>query len=140
VAEDSPGTILWLMKHAFARQRRTVEDAMRAHGITATQAGVLTQLHASPGLSSSDMARRLILTPQAVMAAVSSLEKLALLERSDDPNHGRIRRCYLTEEGERVARAVERDGQEIEEKLLAAFDDEQRRTYAELLALYVREH
>jgi DNA-binding MarR family transcriptional regulator len=140
VAEDSPGTILWLMKHAFARQRRTVEDAMRAHGITATQAGVLTQLHASPGLSSSDMARRLIVTPQAVMAAVSSLEKLALLERSDDPNHGRIRRCHLTEEGERVARAVERDGQEIEEKLLAAFDDEQRRTYAELLALYVREH
>ena len=70
MAEDSPGTILWLMKHAFARQRRSVEDAMRAHGITATQAGVLTQLHVSPGLSSSDMARRLIITPQAVMAAV----------------------------------------------------------------------
>ena len=134
-----PGSVLWLMKHAFALQRRSVEDAMRAHGITATQAGVLTQLHASPGLSSSDMARRLIITPQAVMAAVSALEKLALLERSDDPNHGRIRRCFLTEEGERVARACENDAREVEEKLLAAFDDEQRRTYAELLSLFVRE-
>jgi DNA-binding MarR family transcriptional regulator len=139
VAEDSPGTILWLMKHAFARQRRSVEEAMRAHGITATQAGVLTQLHVTPGLSSSDMARTLIITPQAVMAAVSSLEKLALLQRSNDPNHGRIRRCYLTGAGERVAKACEVDAQEVEEKLLAAFDDEQRRTYAELLALFVRE-
>ena len=85
------------------------------------------------------MARQLIITPQAVMAAVSSLEKLALLERSNDPNHGRIRRCYLTEEGERVARACEVDAREVEEKLLAVFDDEQRRTYAELLSLFVRE-
>ena len=137
--DHSEGTILWLMKHGFARQRRSVEDAMLAHGITATQAGVLTQLRQSPGLSSSDMARRLIITPQAVMASVAALEKLALLERADDPNHGRIRRCFLTDEGRRVAAACEADAHEVEEKLLAAFDDEQRRSFAELLDLYIRE-
>lgn len=112
---------------------------MRANGITATQAGVLTQLRISPGLSSSDIARRLIITPQAVMTAVGSLEKLSLLERADDPNHGRIRQCFLTDEGERVADACEAAAHEVEEKLLATFDDTQRQTFAELLALYVRE-
>jgi DNA-binding MarR family transcriptional regulator len=137
---SSEGTILWLMKRGFAQQRRAVEDAMRAHGITAPQAGVLSQLHRSPGLSSSDMARHLIITPQAVMAAVASLETLGLLERADDPNHGRIRRCFLTDEGRRVAAACEAAAQEVEEKLLAALDDEQRQTFAELLVLYIRDH
>jgi DNA-binding MarR family transcriptional regulator len=132
-------TILWLMKHAFVRQRRYVEEAMRANGITATQAGVISQLRVTPGLSSSDMARRLDLTPQAIMAAVGSLEKLALLERTADPNHGRIRRCFLTEKGARVAKASEAAAHEVEEKLLAPFDDTQRQAFAELLALYVRE-
>jgi DNA-binding MarR family transcriptional regulator len=131
--------ILWLMKHAFERQRRHIEDAMRANGITATQAGVITQLRASPGLSSSDMARRLDLTPQAVMAAVGTLEKLAFLKRTDDPNHGRIRRCFLTKGGERVADACEVAAHEVEEKLLAPFDDRQRESFAELLALFIRE-
>jgi DNA-binding MarR family transcriptional regulator len=139
VASAPDETILWLMKHAFARQRRNVEEAMRAHGITATQAGVITQLRISPGLSSSDIARRLIITPQAVMAGVGSLEKLSLLERADDPHHGRIRQCFLTDEGERVADACEASAHEVEEKLLAPFDDRQRQTFAELLALYVRE-
>ena len=136
---DSEGTILWLMKHGFARQRRNVEEAMRANGVTATQAGVLTQLRQSPGLSSSDIARRLILTPQAVMAAIAPLEKLALIERADDPTHGRIRRCFLTDEGERVAKACEAAAGEVEENLLASFDITQRREFAELLALYIRE-
>jgi DNA-binding MarR family transcriptional regulator len=127
------------MKHAFVRQRRHVEEAMRANGITATQAGVITQLRNSPGLSSSDMARRLVLTPQAVMAAVGSLEKLSLLKRADDPNHGRIRQCFLTAEGERVADACEAAAHEVEEKLLAPFDDTQRQAFAELLALFARE-
>lgn len=132
-------TILWVMKQAFARQRRLVEEAMRGLGITATQAGVVTQLRSSPGLSSSEMARRLSITPQAVMAAVGSLEKLGLLQRTNDPNHGRIRQCFLTEEGERVAEACEAAAHKVEARLLAGFDDAQRETLAELLALYLRE-
>jgi DNA-binding MarR family transcriptional regulator len=142
VASFSPApeeSILWLMKHAFVRQRRHIEEAMRANGITATQAGVITQLRVSPGLSSSDIARRLDLTPQAVMAAVSSLEKLSLLERANDPHHGRIRQCFLTDEGEQVADACDIAAGEVQEKLLAPFDDAQRRAFRELLTLYLRE-
>ncbi len=131
--------ILWLMKKAFTHQRRLVEEAMRAHGITATQAGILTQIRSSPGLSSSDMARRLSITPQAVIAAIGPLEESGLLERFDDPHHGRIRKCFLTDKGEKVADACEVSAREVKKNLLAAFDDKQGRAFAEFLTLYVQE-
>ena len=60
-------------------------------------------------------------------------------ETESDPTHGRIRRCFLTDEGERVAKACEAAAGEVEEMLLAGFDSTQRREFAELLALYIRE-
>jgi DNA-binding MarR family transcriptional regulator len=138
-AEVTDGTILWLMKRAFSLQRRTVEEAMRAHGVSAPQAGVLTQLVEAPGLSSSDIARRLVITAQAVTIAVAALEESGLVERIADPSHGRIRRCFLTKAGRRVAEGCMAEATEIEQKLLALFDAEQRARFAELLSLYIRE-
>jgi DNA-binding MarR family transcriptional regulator len=132
-------TIMWLMKRAFSMQRRSVEEAMRMHGVTAAQAGVLTQLLAQPGLSSSDIARSLLITAQAATVAVMGLEGEGLIERRADTNHARIRRCFLTEEGERIAKACFPVAQEVEQKLLALFDDNQRAELAELLRLYLGE-
>jgi DNA-binding MarR family transcriptional regulator len=139
MAETGEGHVLWLMKRAFSLQRRTIEDAMRAHGVNATQAGVLTQLLEAPGLSSSDLARRLQVTAQAATVAVATLEDAGLVTRTDDALHGRIRRCHLTKQGHKVAEACIADAIDVEEKLLAVFDDEQRATYAALLSLFLRE-
>ena len=130
-------TIMWLMKHAFSLQRRCVEEAMRVHGVTAAQAGVLTSLLAQPGLSSSDIARSLLITAQAATVAVIGLEGEGLIERRTDANHARIRRCFLTEPGEQIAEACFPVAHEVEQKLLALFDDDQRAELAELLRLYL---
>jgi DNA-binding MarR family transcriptional regulator len=135
---ESRGT-LWLMKQAFSLQRRSVENAMRVHGVTAAQAGVLTQLLLRPGLSSSDIARNLVITPQAATIAVVGLEHDALIERRDDPGHGRIRRCFLTSEGKRIAEACHPVAEDVEDKLLALFDEGQRREFAALLTLFIGE-
>jgi len=136
---DEGERILWLMKRAFSLQRREVEKAMRAHGVTAAQAGVLTQLLMSPGLSSSDIARNLVITAQAATIAVVGLEDDGLIKRRPDPNHGRIRRCFLTAKGQRIAEACYPAGVEVEDKLLALFDDEQRAQFAEYLRLFLGE-
>ena len=136
---DEGERILWLMKRAFSLQRREVEKAMRAHGVTAAQAGVLTQLLISPGLSSSDIARNLVITPQAATIAVVGLQDDGLIKRRPDPNHGRIRRCFLTAKGQRIAEACYPAAEEVEDKLLALFDDEQRAQFAEYLRLFLGE-
>ena len=133
-----PDETLWLMKRAFSLQQRAVEDAMRGNGVSAAQAGVLSRLLDTPGLSSSDLARRLLITAQAATVAVASLERAGLVERRDDPTHGRIRRCFLTDEGRRVAEACVAAGADVERKLLAPFDGKQRAQFRELLSLFLR--
>ena len=135
--DSAQDTIMWLMKRAFSLQRRSVEKAMRMHGVTAAQAGVLTQLLLHPGLSGSDIARNLVITPQAATVAVVALERDGLIERTTDPNHARIRRCFLTEQGHGIAEACFQVGREVEDKLLALFDDGQRAQFAELLQLFL---
>ena len=139
LAATGEGHVLWLMKRAFSLQRRSIEDAMRAHGVNATQASVLTQLLDVPGLSSSDLARRLQITAQAATVAVATLEDAGLVTRTDDAVHGRIRRCHLTKQGHKVAEACVADALEVEEKLLAVFDGQQRVMFAALLARFLRE-
>src|SRR5262245_51556846 len=135
--EDSREGIFWLMKRAFSLQRRMVEQAMREHGVTAAQAGVLTRLLVNPGLSSSDIARHLVITPQAATIAVVGLEEDGLIKRRPDPNHGRIRRCFLTAKGQRIAEACYPSGVEVEDKLLALFDEGQKAQFAEYLRLFL---
>src|SRR5438477_12043897 len=97
--------VFWLMKRVFSRQRRAVDDAMRVHGVSAAHAGVLSELLTQPGLSASDIARRLLITPQAATVAVATLEDRRLIERSPDPNHGRIQQCFLTKKGRALVEA-----------------------------------
>lgn len=99
---DSSNHVMWLLKRAFHHGHRAVNEAIRAYGITPTQIGVLNRLAQEPGLSGAEMARRLLVTPQAAQLALAALEERGLVERSADPKHGRIVRTFLTKEGRRV--------------------------------------
>lgn len=98
--------VMWLLKRAFHQGHRSVNDATRAFGVTPTQVGVLNRLSHEPGLSGADLARRLLVTPQAAQLAITSLEDAGLVERRPDPKHGRIVRAYLTASGRRTFKKV----------------------------------
>src|ERR1700734_763996 len=98
--------ILWLLKQAFYFTLTTVNDAVSPHGVTTSQIGVLRQLADEPGLSGAELARRLLISPQGVQLALTALERRGLVERKQDPQHGRILQAYLTGEGRNVAATV----------------------------------
>ena len=97
---------LWLLKQAFYFSLTTVNDAVKDHGVSIAQIGVLRQLANEPGLSAAELARRLLITPQGVQLALAALEKRGLVERKQDPQHGRILQVFLTDEGRQVTAAV----------------------------------
>lgn len=101
-APDTSQHIMWLLKRAFHNGHRAVSEATHAFDVTPTQIGVLNRLDAEPGLSGAELARRLLVTPQASQLALTALEQRGLVERRSDPGHGRIVRAYLTKEGRRV--------------------------------------
>ena len=58
---------------------------------------------------SGDLARRLLISPQGVQLALKELERRGLVERKQDPAHGRILQAFLTDQGRKVAEAVVSD-------------------------------
>lgn len=77
--------ILWLLKQAFYYSLTTINEAMREHGVSTAQIGVLRQLANEPGLSGAELARRLLISPQGVQLALTALERRALVEKEAGP-------------------------------------------------------
>jgi DNA-binding MarR family transcriptional regulator len=135
---DAPPQISWYMRQAFAYTRRAIDEAVRPHGVTAAQWGVLNRLAERPGLSAAELARDMLTTPQAAQLTLASLEQRGLVDRKPDPNHRRIIRWALTQEGHRVADLCRADTLEAERELVAVFGAEERQTLVDLLLRFIR--
>lgn len=129
--------LLWLLKQAFYHSLTTINEAMSAHGVSTAQIGVLRQLANEPGLSGAELARRLLISPQGVQAALTSLERRGLVERKKDPQHGRILQAYLTGEGRDVAATVVATALSAHEEVFGVLSAREQETLRELLGRVV---
>src|SRR5690349_1213117 len=131
--------ILWLLKQAFYYSLTTINEAMREHGVSTAQIGVLRQLANEPGLSGAELARRLLISPQGVQLALTSLERQGLVERKQDPQHGRILQAYLTDRGRSVTSAVLADAIAAHEQVFGVLSPDEQQTLHDLLARVVEQ-
>lgn len=131
--------ILWLLKQAFYFSLTTVNDAVKPHGVSTAQIGVLRQLMNEPGLSGAELARRLLITPQGVQLALTALEKRGLVERKQDPQHGRILQVFLTDTGRAVAQDVVSDAIAAHDRVFGVLSPEEQQQLRALLARVVEQ-
>ncbi|MBU8812876.1 MarR family transcriptional regulator [Mycolicibacterium goodii] len=124
---------LWWLKQAFYFSLTAVNDAVKDHGVSTAQIGVLRQLSNEPGLSGAELARRLLITPQGVQLALTALEKRGLVERKQDPQHGRILQVFLTDEGRAVASAVVADAVAAHDRVFGVLSADEQEQLRELL-------
>lgn len=129
--------ILWLLKQAFHFSLTTVNEAISGHGVTTAQIGLMRQLADEPGLSGAELARRLLISPQGVQLALSALEGRGLVERKQDPQHGRIMQAYLTGEGRAVTAAALADAIAAHENVFAVLTGDEQQLLHDLLARVV---
>ena len=131
--------ILWLLKQAFYFSLNTVNDAISSHGVTTAQIGLMRQLADEPGLSGAELARRLLISPQGVQLALTALERRKLVERKQDPEHGRILQAYLTDQGRAVTSAVLTDAVAAHESVFGVLGCDEQRLLRDLLARVVEQ-
>jgi DNA-binding MarR family transcriptional regulator len=131
--------LLWLLKQSFYFSLNSVNDAIAGHGVTTAQLGLLRQLANEPGLSGAELARRLLISPQGVQLALTALERRGLVERKQDPQHGRILQAYLTDEGRAVVTAVFNDAVEAHQKVFGVLSVEEQLTLRTLLSRVVEQ-
>lgn len=131
--------ILWLLKQAFYFTLTTVNESVSEHGVSTAQIGVLRQLSNEPGLSGAELARRLLISPQGVQLALTALERRNLVQRKQDPQHGRILQAYLTDQGRKVAGAVVQDAIAAHDKVFGVLSKDEQKTLRELLGRVVEQ-
>ncbi len=131
--------LLWLLKQAFRFSLSTVNEAVSSYGVTTAQIGLMRQLANEPGLSGAELARRLLISPQGVQLALTSLERRGLVERKQDPQHGRILRAYLSEQGRAVTSGVVAEAIAAHEKVFGVLTGNERRLLNDLLARVVEQ-
>jgi DNA-binding MarR family transcriptional regulator len=90
------GYLLVQAHHAFAG---AMEAALRSSGLSRAQFATMSVVVRQPGLSSADLARAVMVTPQAVNLLVGVLERDGLIERRPHATHGRILEIHPTAEG-----------------------------------------
>ena len=93
------GHLGYLLRQAANGQRRRMDQALAAVGLTHPQFLVLTMVRAYPGCSNADIARLTMLTPQTVHAMITVLLHKGLISRQPNPVHGRILNIELTNAG-----------------------------------------
>lgn len=100
----------------------SVSELAARHGLTALQFTTLSVLsrHGVP-LSSSQLARRSLMTPQAMHEVIHRLEAERLIQRNPHPSHGRKLPASLTPKGRRILAVCEAALAAFEETMLKGF-------------------
>jgi DNA-binding MarR family transcriptional regulator len=114
----------YLVYRLERRLRARIDQAVRAHGVTATEYVTLSVLRERDGLSCAQLARLAFVTPQAMNLVVSALERRQLVERQPDPDHRRVLRASVTPKGIDVLERCDRSMDEIEADMLGDLSPE----------------
>jgi DNA-binding MarR family transcriptional regulator len=113
---SSPGYVLWKLTHAM-QQRMTAELAET--GLNLPQVGTLVHVARGEAISTADLARLLLMTPQNLSLTVKKLVAMGYLARRPHETHGRISRLELTPAGEQALLRGVAALSDVEDRMLA---------------------
>lgn len=94
--------------------------------LSATGYGVLFQLQHDPGVSSAELARRVIVTPQSIGPLLARLQRDGLVDRQPSGVPGTAIITRITDEGRRRLVAATALVQGLEDDLVAELDPAER--------------
>lgn len=97
--------------------RLKMDEALQSIALTTPQYAVLAHLQQQPGISNARLARDSFVTAQTMHGIIANLEKRKLVQRSCDPNHGRILCTQLTKQGVTVLKKAQILIAQVEKKM-----------------------
>jgi DNA-binding MarR family transcriptional regulator len=129
--------VSYLIRWVERGLRSRLDSTLEAEGLSTQEYTALSVLARRDGLSSAQLARRTLVSAQAMNQLVIALEKRGLITRRPDPDHGKIQRATLTAAGRKLVTAGDRASAPIEARLLSVLSareiEEFRRTLTRCL-------
>jgi DNA-binding MarR family transcriptional regulator len=111
--------ISYLIKWVERGVRSGLDTVLHGMDVTTPEYTTLSVLRHRSGLSSAQLARRAFVSAQAMNQIVVALERNGWIERTPDPENGRILRAKLTRAGRAVVAACDKATAEVERTLLS---------------------
>jgi DNA-binding MarR family transcriptional regulator len=106
--------------------RRELRKKLLPWDLSVPALTALSVLRTRPGLSSAQLSRRSLITPQSMSEVVATLERRGLVQRAVDPSHGRILRMTLTEAGAALLDEIDPVVAALSDELMADVPSEHR--------------
>jgi DNA-binding MarR family transcriptional regulator len=111
--------ILYLIKRLEIEQTSRMTMALEQFNLSPIQFAILYFVDYDQGdLSSAQLSRRFLMTPQSMNEHVRVLEMKKLLKKKTDPSHKKILRIALTAKGNQVLEACNQELDIMEAKFL----------------------
>lgn len=125
-----PARTIYLIKRLETEVTANMIKILGAYEITPSQFIILNFVGDNEtDLSSAQLSRRFLMTPQSMNEVVTTLQRKELLERNTDPNHKRILRITLTDKGKEVLEICNAAMDVFEEKLLKKLKVKEKETF-----------
>jgi DNA-binding MarR family transcriptional regulator len=126
-----------LVKRAEQAMVRTKNVALKAVGLTSAQFVALVELEQQPGLTAAALARACLVTPQAMMILLKSMDQQGLITRSPHPRHPNVLELHMTDVGREALRDARERVDPIEARVFGAFSGKDQAVFRELLSRFI---
>jgi DNA-binding MarR family transcriptional regulator len=118
--------LLALFTRSSKLMRAAADEAMSQHGVRVGQNMILEVLWEADGLTPGELAGRLHLATPTVVKSANRMATAGLLLRKPDPADARLVRLYLTDRARAVRQAIERERDELEQRMTATLTAAER--------------
>jgi DNA-binding MarR family transcriptional regulator len=127
-----------VLKRAEQAMLRAKSAALKPAGLTLAQYVALAELDRQPGITGAALARACLVTPQAMMVVLKSLEEQGLIVRSPHPRHPNVLELHITDAGFEVLDAGRRRAEPVERRVTDTFSPEELQALAALLTRWIQ--
>ena len=136
-ARDEEPRLGMLVKRAEQAMLRAKSAALKLVGLTPAQYVALVELDLQPGITAATLARACLVTPQAMMILLKSMESQGLISRSAHPRHPNVLELHMTDVGQEALAAARQRVDPIEARVFGAYSAKELVAFRDLLARFI---
>jgi DNA-binding MarR family transcriptional regulator len=126
-----------LVRRAEQAMVRAKSAALKSVGLTPSQYVALFELDQQPGITAATLARACLVTPQATMILLKTMEQQGLITRSSHPRHPSVLELQVTEVGREALHAARQRVEPIERRVFAVFSPKDMAAFREFLSRFI---
>lgn len=130
---DDGQSLGMVLKRAEQTLLRAKSSALKPVGLSLAQYVALVQLDQRPASTGSDLARACLVTPQAMMVVLKTLEEQGLIVRTPHDRHRNVLEVHFTAAGHEILHTARTHAEPVERRFLTAMSKQEQAILRTLL-------